>query len=114
MPQIPQPEVSDSDFGAFEAADKAAAVEHYTDMADQAAVMFRDSDHRLSYEIRSRVQNTKTGSRWVSATNIREVKLYICAPDVTSTLSMTPAEAAALGEELLAAACAARNAVRAQ
>ena len=98
MPQIPQPEVSDSDFGAFEA----------------AAAKFSDAADPLPSEVFSRVSRADAVSRYVQANKWGEVSLTTTNGKFTHSDTMTAAEAAALGSELLAAACAAKTATRAQ
>lgn len=120
MPKIPQPEVRDSDFGDLatadqsalsEAAEKSRALAHYSAQAAKASEMFKDADYISSYEVSNRVNRTGDVWRYVSATKYGEVNLYTVAPGLTASLKLTPAEAEALGLELIAAAVEARIAV---
>ena len=98
MAQIPTPEVQDSDFGAFIAAE----VTRYSDGATDRWTPF------------SRVQHADACSRYVQADSMGRVRLQVCTGIVSIADTMTPAEAASLAAELLAAAMAARNTVRTQ
>ncbi|MCZ2133829.1 MAG: hypothetical protein LC098_00115, partial [Burkholderiales bacterium] len=63
------------------------------------------------YEVSNRVNRTGDVWRYVSATKYGEVNLCTVAPGLTASLKLTPAEAEALGLELIAAAVEARIAV---
>lgn len=117
MPKIPQPEVRDSDFGELatadqaalaEAAEKSRALAHYSAQAAKAGEMFKDADNSLSYEVSNRVSRAGNVTRYVSATKYDEVNLCTVAPGLTASLKLTPAEAEALGLELINAAVEAR------
>lgn len=117
MPKIPQPEVRDSDFGDLatadqaalsEAAEKSRALAHYSAQAAKAGEMFKDADYSSPYEVSNRVNRTGDVWRYVSATKYGEVNLCTVATGLTSTLRLTPAEAEALGIELINAAVEAR------
>ena len=119
MPKIPQSEVRDSDFGDLatadqaalaEAAEKSRALAHYSAQAAKASEMFKDAP-RAGYEVSNRVNRTGDVWRYVSATKYGEVNLCTVAPGLTASLKLTPAEAEALGLELIAAAVEARIAV---
>ena len=116
MPKIPQSEVRDSDFGNLatddqaalaEAAEKSRALAHYSAQAAKASEMFKDAP-RAGYEVSNRVNRTGDVWRYVSATKYGEVNLCTVAPGLTASLKLTPAEAEALGLELIAAAVEAR------
>jgi len=116
MPKIPQSEVRDSDFGDLatadqaalaEAAEKSRALAHYSAQAAKASEMFKDAP-RAGYEVSNRVNRTGDVWRYVSATKYGEVNLCTVAPGLTASLKLTPAEAEALGLELIAAAVEAR------
>lgn len=116
MPKIPQPEVRESDFGDLatddqsalsEAAEKSRALAHYSAQAAKASEMFKDAP-RAGYEVSNRVNRTGDVWRYVSATKYSEVNLCAVATGLTSTLRLTPAEAEALGIELINAAVEAR------
>lgn len=92
---IPQPEVSDSTFGAFQ----------------EAAQRFEN--HRPDqFSPFSRVSHAIGCSRYVSADSYGRVRLSSTTGMVTIADTMTPEDAAALASELLAAACAAKTAIR--
>ena len=119
MPKIPQSEVRDSDFGDLttadqaalaEAAEKSRALANYSAQAAKASEMFKDAP-RAGYEVSNRVNRTGDVWRYVSATKYGEVNLCTVAPGLTASLKLTPAEAEALGLELIAAAVEARIAV---
>ena len=119
MPKIPQSEVRDSDFGDLatadqaalaEAAEKSRALAHYSAQAAKASEMFKDAP-RAGYEVSNRVNRKGDVWRYVSATKYGEVNLCTVAPGLTASLKLTPAEAEALGLELIAAAVEARIAV---
>ena len=117
MPQIPQPEVSDSDFGDLatadqaalaEAAEKSRALAHYSAQAAKASELFKDADYSTSYEVSNRVNRAGDVTRYVSATKYGEVSICTVAPGLTASLKLTPVEAEALGLELINAAVEAR------
>jgi hypothetical protein len=116
MSKSPQPEVRDSDFGDLatadqsalsEAADKSRALAHYSAQSAKDGEMFTDGE-RASYEVSNRVSRAGDVWRFVIATKYSEVNLCCVAPGLTSTLRLTPAEAEALGLELINAAVEAR------
>lgn len=98
MPQIPQPEVSDSDFGEFSA----------------AAALFADNANPMPNHVFARVASTDSVSHYISADKWGEVTLTTTNGSFTHSSRLTAAQAAALGSELLSAACAAKTATRAQ
>ena len=120
MPKIPQSEVRDSDFGDLatadqaalaEAAEKSRALAHYSAQAAKASEMFKDAP-RAGYEVSNRVQHDDDVTRYVIANQWAEVTICsVSRGGLTASLKLTPAEAEALGLELIAAAVEARIAV---
>ena len=119
MRQPDRATLRDSDFGDLatddqaalaEAAEKSRALAHYSAQAAKASEMFKDAP-RAGYEVSNRVNRTGDVWRYVSATKYGEVNLCTVAPGLTASLKLTPAEAEALGLELIAAAVEARIAV---
>lgn len=100
MTQIPCAEVRDSDFGEFDAATKSMPGEVFED---------RQTDRFTPF---SRVSHAIGCSRYVEADSMGRVRFSVTTGKMSIADTLTPAEAAALAAELLAAACAAKTAIR--
>lgn len=106
MPNIPCPEVSDSDFGAFEAAQsKARAVAHYTAMATEAAGMFRVLDGQKYRDSFDRAATLSDGSDVRIGQNHGSVRIqFVHGMNSVVSQWLTPDEARAIGAQMVAAA----------
>ncbi len=106
MPQIPQPEVTDSDFGAFEEAhSKDRAVAHYTAMAADASGMFRVMDGQKYRDQFERWATLNGGADVRISRNSGDVALqFVTGPHSCMSQWLTPEEARAIGAQLIAAA----------
>lgn len=107
---IPTGDATDSDFGAFaaaeaEAAEKSRAVEHYTAIAAEAAGLFQIRDgekYRAPFE------------RWAKLHGGADVRIsrerndvaiqFVTGPHSCMSQWLTPDEARAIGAQLIAAA----------
>lgn len=117
MAEIPCAEARDSDFGDLDpeaqeaiatAAEKAKAAEHYGKLAEQAAAMFKPRV-RHEWQVYSTQHCSDTRSTFCDA-EAGSVRICVARYDSTASITFTPAEAEALGAELIAAAAAARGA----
>ena len=103
---IPCAEVSDSDFGAFEAAQsKARAVAHYTALAAEASGLFRVLDGEKYRDPFDRWAKLTGGHDVRISRNSRDVALqFVSGPHACMSQWLTPDEARAIGAQLIAAA----------
>ena len=111
MPEIPCPEVKDSDFGdldqsAQDAISKAKAAAHYQAMAAEAAVMFKPAT-RMKWHTHSAQMITDTHTFFIDAEK-GCVRIASVLNEGCMTLNLSPAEASSIASELIKAAKAAQ------
>lgn len=108
MPEIPCAEARESDFGdldqgAQQAIEQAKALAHYTQMADEAAAMFKPAT-RMEWETHSSALYTRTGLALYLSAADGKVRIGYATEETTGSIRVTRAQAKSLAAELIKAA----------